>query len=107
MNFRNNSTGLNDSPDEKRSEIRIACTICNMNRDISKIAPMMNGMKANKFIMTSHYVLFFALASTQKRQRAYPQINNDNIVPPVSTVIRKQIEIRLKTASRLHLLFCV
>ena len=56
MSFRNNSTGFNDSPDEKSSEIRIACTMFNMNRDISTIAPTMNGMKANKVIITSHFI---------------------------------------------------
>ena len=85
--FRNNAMGFNDCPDKKKSDIRIACAICNMNRDVSTIAPTMNGMKANKVIVTSDFVLFVsASAPAQNGQKGRPQIDNDNIVHPVSTV---------------------
>ena len=88
VTFRNNAIGLNDCLDEKKSDIRVACTRCTMNRDVSTIAPMMNGIKENKVIIISHFVLFVLVsAPTQKGQRDCPQINNDNIVHPVSIVI--------------------
>ena len=91
VTFRNNAIGFNDCLDKKKSDIRIACTIFNMNRDVSTIAPMMNGMKENKVIVISHFVLFvLATAPTQKGQSDCPQINNDNIVHSVSTVILKK-----------------
>ncbi len=86
--FRNSTMGFNDCPDEKRSDIRIAGTVCNMNRDVSTIALIKKGIKANKVIITSRFVLFFTVAPPQKGQKGCPQISNDNIVHPVSTVIK-------------------
>ena len=86
--FRNSAMGFNDCPDEKRSDIRIAGTVCNMNRDVSTIALIKKGIKANKVIITSRFVLFFTVAPPQKGQKGCPQISNDNIVHPVSTVIK-------------------
>ena len=59
MNFRNNSIGFIDCADEKRSEIRIACAICNMNRDVSTVALIKKGMKANKAMVTSYFPCLF------------------------------------------------
>lgn len=92
MTFRNNSIGFNDSPDEKRSEIRIACAICKMSRDVSTIALRKKGMKANKVIIISHFFILM-IALRQKRLIYYPQVSNDNIVHPVSTVNEK-IDVR-------------
>ena len=60
VSFRNDAMGFNDCPDERRSEIRIACALCNMNRDVSRIVSTIKGI-GNKVIIASHYVLFFAL----------------------------------------------
>ena len=79
------ATGFNSCPDEKRSETRIACAICKMSRDVSTIVPRIKGI-GNKVIIASHYILFFAVAPTQKGQKADPQTNNDNIVHLVSIV---------------------
>ena len=57
--FRNSAMGFNDCPDEERSEIRIACAVCNMNRDVSTIALIKKGMKANKVIITSYFSCLF------------------------------------------------
>jgi hypothetical protein len=85
VSFRNDAMGFNDCPDAKRSEIRIACAICKMSRDVSTIVLRKKGMKANKVIIISHsFILMIALM--QKRLIYQPQISNDNIVHPVSTV---------------------
>ena len=55
---RTNSTGFNTCSEERRSEIRIACTVRNRYRDPSMIVPTKKGIKGNGIITTSHFVLF-------------------------------------------------
>ena len=54
---RTNSTGFNTCSEERRSEIRIACTVRNRNRDASMIVPTKKEIKGNGIITTSHFVL--------------------------------------------------
>lgn len=56
--LRTNSTGFNTCSEERRSEIRIACTVRNKNRDVSMIVPTKKGIKGNGIITTSHFMLF-------------------------------------------------
>ena len=73
--FRNSAMGFNDCPDEERSEIRITCAVCSMNRDVSTIALIKKGMKANKVIITSYFSCLFQHLSPKKGQKGYSQIN--------------------------------
>ena len=55
---RKNSTDFNTCSEDRRSEIRIACSVRNKNRDASMIIPTKKGIKGNGIITTSHFVLF-------------------------------------------------
>ena len=58
-------------------------------------------------MIASHFILFFRqLFRHTKVMIGCPQVDNDNIVPPVSIVISK-IEAQLETTSRPHLLLYV
>ena len=86
--FRNSAMGFNDCPDEERSEIRITCAVCSMNRDVSTIALIKKGMKANKVIITSYFSCLFQHLSP-KRDRKVILRSIDTIVHLVSTVSKK------------------
>ena len=55
---RKNSMNFNPCSEERRSEIRSACTARNMNRNTSMIFLAKKGIKENGIITTSHFVLF-------------------------------------------------
>jgi len=104
--FRNTAAGFNGCADEKSSEIRIACAMCKMNRDAPTTIPTIKEI-GYKAMIASHFILFFRqLFRHKKVMIGCPQVDNDNIVPPVSIVISK-IEAQLETTSRPHLLLYV
>lgn len=74
--LRTDAMGFNNCPDEKRSERRIACAICNMNRDVSTIVPTIKEI-GNKVIITSHFVLFFS--TTTQIQKKVDRLSADSI----------------------------
>ena len=66
--FRKTDAGFNGCPDEKGSEIRIACAICKMSRDVSTIVPMIKKI-GNKVIIALTSYLVFSQLSQHKRDR--------------------------------------
>lgn len=85
--FRNTAAGFNGCTDEKSSEMQIACAICKMKRDASRIVPTINEI-GYKVMIASHFILFSQqLFRHKKVMISCPHANNDNIVPPVSIVI--------------------
>ena len=60
---RKNPMDFNPCSEERRSEIRNACTARNINRNTSMIFPAKKGIKENGIIITSHFVLFESKSS--------------------------------------------
>ena len=54
---RKNSMGFNTCSEERKPEIRIDCTVRNINRNPSMIVSTKKGIKGNGIITTSHFVL--------------------------------------------------